>query len=475
MDLKKLERYAIEQCKLVMQKPLLAGVSGGADSLCLADSLHRCGFTIIIAHFDHRLRPTSGKDAKFVEAYSKSRGIPFLCGSEDVRDFCKQNSLSIEEGAREARYRFLFEHARRLKAQAVATGHTADDQAETVLMHFLRGSGVSGLKGMKPSTILAQFDPEIPLSRPLLQTYRQETEQFCAQNGIDYLQDESNSDPTFFRNRLRLELLPLLETYQPGIRDRLGRTSRVMADVEVLLSSLVEEALGRVLLNDGPGFRVLSLAAFRGEKIAIQRELLRRVIHDLRENTRDVDFASIERIFELIQSPQIGKRVEVMDGLEAILSPEGLIIKDHAIEIIFEDQFWMPPEESIEIARTDTEISIGNFRIEFSGKDIDPGMEQKQDFSDPQKAILDMETCQFPLILRTRQNADRILPFGMKGHSMKLSDFWVNTGVPRAARGNWPLICDQQGICWIPGFRIMHPYRLTESTRKVLEMRISRI
>jgi tRNA(Ile)-lysidine synthase len=341
-------------------------------------------------------------------------------------------------------------------------------------MHFLRGSGVSGLKGMKPRTILSRFDAEIPLVRPLLRTSRQETEQFCEQNAIDYIHDETNTDTSYFRNRLRLEAMPLLETYQPGIRDRLGRTSQMMAEVEDLLINLAEDALDRVTINEGLGYFTLSRTAIRAEHLAIQRELLRRVIHKLREDNRDVDFGAIERVLLLIHDSPSGKKVDLLDGLEAVLSRGKLILKEKAIEVIQPDQLWMPAGSSRIVQEDDHGFGIGNIQIEFQNRLNNKESTFSLDQMDPYLAVLDLDTLKFPLILRTREEGDRIQPYGLNGRSQKLSDFWINEGLPQEARKNWPLLCDQAGIFWIPGFRIMHPYRVTDTTRNILEIRVTR-
>jgi tRNA(Ile)-lysidine synthase len=474
MELNAFKRFAIERCGLTLENPVVVGVSGGADSLCLAECFIKTGFNIIIAHFDHQLRQNSKVDAEHVVSYAKSRGIPCLIGREDIRQFCKENNLSIEEGARQARYDFLFNQARKTGAQAVATGHTANDQAETVLMHFIRGSGVSGLKGMKPRTILAQFDEYIPVVRPLIQVSRLETEKFCDEHQVGYINDESNTDTAYFRNRIRLELLPLLESYQPGFLERLQRTSQVMEEVDELFSRLTDAALQRVTISAGPIYHEFSLKALQAEDIAIQRVLFRRAIHELRQKNRDIDFDSTHRIISLIQTGDSGKRVEILDGLEAVLSRGKLTIKDRSTEIIASEQLWMPPGESIILDINSQGVSVGNLKIHISVNEPTGKPVSRTDYRVPLKAVIDLDTLRLPLMIRTRQNGDRIIPYGMDGHSMKLSDYWINAGLPKAARESWPLVCDQVGIFWIPGFRVMHPNRVTESTKRIITFSVTR-
>ena len=151
--------------------------------------------------------------------------LPFVSESADVRGYAEEHKLSLEEAARMLRYRFLFAQARAHRAGAVAVGHTADDQVETILMHFLRGAGLAGLKGMAGRTLLPEFDREIPLVRPILHLWRHETEAYCREHDLQPVHDPSNTDETYFRNRLRHSLIPELEKYNPRFKETLLRTA----------------------------------------------------------------------------------------------------------------------------------------------------------------------------------------------------------------------------------------------------------
>ena len=164
-----------DQCHLTPDRPVLVGVSGGPDSLCLMEALRQAGYPVVVAYFNHQLRPDSDLEANALEKIVTLKNVASLFENGDVRGFAKSEGLSIEDAARTLRYRFLFEQAQACNAQAVAVGHTADDQVETVLMHFLRGAGLTGLKGMGYHTFLPAFNENIPLVRPLLDTWREET------------------------------------------------------------------------------------------------------------------------------------------------------------------------------------------------------------------------------------------------------------------------------------------------------------
>ena len=233
---------------------MIVGVSGGPDSLCLMSVLRKAGYHAIVAHFNHKLRPDADADANIVEQTAARLNLASVIESGEVRAYADQEKLSIEEAARTMRYRFLMAQARRFKAQAVAVGHTADDQVETVLMHFIRGAGLAGLKGMNYRTIIHMFDPQIPVVRPLLDTWREETVVYCAANGFRPRHDPSNASLDFFRNRLRHLLIPTLESYNPRFREVIWRTSRSLAGDYEILSEVLDEAWKRCVVEETAEF-----------------------------------------------------------------------------------------------------------------------------------------------------------------------------------------------------------------------------
>ena len=206
MELQVFLKTVQEQCHLQPDQPVLVGVSGGPDSLCLLDLFSRLEFPLIVAHFDHALRPESARDAEYVRSLAAAYGKAFTTTRQDVALYAQTAHLSLEEAARQARYRFLFEQAQVYSAQAVAVAHTADDQVETVLMHLLRGSGLDGLKGMPFRTEFPGWQPQLPLVRPLLTTWRAEVEEYCRLRQLEPLYDPTNRETLYYRNRLRLDL-----------------------------------------------------------------------------------------------------------------------------------------------------------------------------------------------------------------------------------------------------------------------------
>ncbi len=211
-------QYLQEKCHFLPDQRCWWGSPAGRIACACCTCFGSWGFRWRSLTWTTACDPSSSADAQYVGEIAASMQIPFYTSREDIGAYADRHMLSIEEAARVVRYRFLFEQATRCQAQAVAVGHTADDQVETILMHLLRGSGIAGLKGMVAYSLPNPWSREIPLIRPLLATWRQEIETYLRSTALQPLQDASNRDTRFFRNRLRHELVPFLEQYNPNLR-----------------------------------------------------------------------------------------------------------------------------------------------------------------------------------------------------------------------------------------------------------------
>src|SRR5215207_6486458 len=316
--LENIEAILTQKCGLNRSLPVIAGISGGPDSLCLMSVLRKAGFRIIVAHFNHKLRPDADADANIVEQTAARLNLASVIQSGDVRAFADAEKLSIEESARILRYRFLMEQARHFHAQAVAVGHTADDQVETVLMHFIRGAGLSGLKGMNYRTVINMFDPEIPIVRPLLDMWREETIVYCAENGFRPRHDPSNASLDFFRNRLRHLLIPTLESYNPRFREVVWRTSRSLAGDHELVMGVLDEAWKNCVVHDQGDFIALDHTALTNNPVGLQRYLVRRAIERIHPNDLDIGFATLDRAANFIADGGQRGRMNLPKGLHML-------------------------------------------------------------------------------------------------------------------------------------------------------------
>ncbi len=453
-----------DACRLDPTRPIVAGVSGGADSLCLLGVLHEAGYPVVAAHFNHRLRPEADREQAAVEALARSLGLDFVAGAADVGAFAEAEGLSIEQAARTLRYRFLFAEARQRGAQAVAVGHTADDQVETVLMHFLRGSGLSGLKGMTWRALLPSFDPVIPLVRPLLGLRRADTEAYCRERHWQPVQDPSNADPAYLRNRLRHELLPALEAYNPRLRQALLRAASALQGDFELLDEIVAAAWERALRLCQPGFVALDRAALTGMSRPLRRNLFRRAAGLLRPGLGDLDFASLERAADL-------RPADLTGGLRLFV--EGGLIYLAACEADLPMADYPQVDGPRPLLEPRTDLG-GGWTLAIERMARDEVLSDDYSSSDPWTAWLDAEALVGPLSVRPRRPGDRFQPLGM-GEPMKLQDFFVNAKLPRRARARWPLVCAGEQIVWAPGLRLAHPVRVTAGTRRLLKLRLFRM
>ncbi len=465
-----------EQCGLNKDQPIIAGVSGGPDSLCLMNVLHKAGYRVIVAHFNHKLRPDSDVDANTVEQTAGRLNLKWVIEKGDVREFAEAQKLSVEEASRIMRYRFLMAQARKFNAQAVAVGHTADDQVETVLMHFLRGAGLAGLKGMTHRTLIPAFDAEIPIVRPLLDVWREETIVYCAANGLRPRHDPTNASLDFFRNRLRHLLIPTLESYNPRFREVIWRTSRSLAGDHEIVSQVLEDAWKEVVTQETRDYVAFDSSALTKHRLGLQRNLIRRAMERLHPDNLDAGFAVLERATDFLTDPERRARMDLSKGLH--LLREGALIYVVAGNITLPVERWPQlPEEKLVIPLSipdQVELS-GGWRLSCERWNIPSlAMEEAKTNEDPFQVWLDAGELSDDLALRARQEGDRFEPLGMDGHVTKLSDFFINVKLPQRARDRWPLLCMGERVVWVPGYRPAHPFRLTESTRQALYFSLTR-
>lgn len=442
---------------------LVVGVSGGPDSLALLDALTELagprGWRLWVACLDHGLRPEAAGEVTRVRREAELRGWPFETARVDTRAHAAAHAQSVEEAARALRYQFLGRAARAAGAGWVAVAHTADDQAETVLMHFLRGSGLAGLRGMRPRAPLPDpAFPEVQVVRPLLTVTRAEVEAYCRARGLNPLQDVTNHDTTFFRNRLRHELLPELERYNPNLRAVLGRTAAVAAGEYALVEAAVAAAWERVVRPGPPAGVVFDKAAWLDLAAPEQRALLRAAVQRLRPEGRDVDFSPIEAAVRFIRRAAPGRTADVLGGLRVRVTAAAVVVEPWAAPPFPADQPWL-----------DEAGQLGpGWRFETHPL---PAPSAPPLAPDPWSVVVDADRLPADLTLRRRRPGDRFQPLGLGGHSLKLADFMINAKMAAAWRERWPLVtAGTDAIVWVAGLRLAEPYKLTAATRRALRL-----
>lgn len=325
--------FIVRHRLLLPGQTVLVAVSGGADSVCLlhvmAGLREKLGIAVRAAHLNHRLRGVESEgDARYVSRLARRLGVPVTTGSRDVLAYQAGHRLCLEDAARQVRYAFLADVAAEVGADRVAVGHTADDQAETIMMHLVRGAGPTGLLGMRPFSVWTSPGlAGLTVVRPLLAVDRQSTHSYCRQRGLRPRSDSSNLSSSPLRNRVRQELMPLLRAYNPRVGEALIRTSETLAADLSFLEECVSAAWPKAVRGDNGAVvldrdRVLSLHP------AVQRHLLRRVVREVLGDLEDIEWKHIEQMRDGLTLRK-GKRMILPRRL--VLSVEGRMIRVSAV------------------------------------------------------------------------------------------------------------------------------------------------
>ncbi len=420
------------------------------------------------------LRPEADKEASAVKQIAARWKLPFLIESADVRGHAQAEGLAIEEAARLLRYGFLFAQARRLQAQAVAVGHTADDQVETVLMHMIRGAGLAGLKGMSYRSLLSTFDAEIPIVRPLLGVWREETVAYCSANGLSPHYDPSNDSLDFLRNRLRHILIPTLETYNPKFRDALWRTSQALAADYAVLAGALDSEWQKSLIQRHADYIMLDLSYLASCAVGIQRHLIRRAAEGLLPG-HETTYAAMERASDFV-ADAARTRADLGGGLSLFREGRTLYVARAGTELPFDRWPQMPAQKDAMQVEWPGQVELsGGWKFSAEKWRL-PALawEQANQNSDPFQVWLGAEGLPDQLELRVRVDGDIFTPLGLKGHTQKLSDFFTNEKLPQRARARWPLLCAGNQIIWVPGYRPAESFKLEKSSRSVVYFSVVR-
>ena len=466
---------------------LLVACSGGPDSTVLLHLLLELRvetpFEIAVAHFNHRLRPAAAADAAFVRAAAASLGLRCFVGSRDVRAFARAAKLNLEEAARILRYEFLRDTAARIGATKIATGHTLDDQAETVLIRLLRGSGPQGLSGIHPlvdgvrgvrddsGVNRAGGGPELSpgvnfrregsslggtIIRPLLDIRRKEIEAYGRTKRLAFRRDATNSDPAYVRNRVRLKLMPYLEKHFDGALARtLGRTAEILRDEDGFLEEAARRACRRLIVRRDNRM-LLDVRRLSRLSRALARRCVRIYIRELKGDLRKIDFEDIEAVREL--GP--GEALTLPDGLA--LRRDGDLLGPPAKHERKPDYLYLWDG----IGR----LPIPEARTEFAGRRIKPPRRGHPAYDDETTAYCDAGALQFPLLVRTRRDGDIYRPCGAPGRK-KLKEILRAKRVPSAERDTRPVFCSENRIVWMPGLPVAEEFKVTAATKNIFVIR----
>ncbi len=476
-------RYSARHHLFAPGDALVVGVSGGPDSVALLDLLRRLAeswdLRLHVAHLHHGIRGADADaDAAFVAALAERWGLPYTVGHADLPEIARQEQLALEEACRRVRYAFLARVAEQVGARTIAVAHHADDQAETVLMHLLRGTGPAGLRGMLPATPLVDYvlpgearGTEKILVRPLLATPRVEIEAYCAERNLEFRLDRSNLDTTFFRNHLRHEVLPYLRQTSPRITERLCHLAEVVrADYEVLADG-IEEAWEALLVAADPQALVFDLDGWRAQPLAVQRALVRRAVHTLRCTLRDVDFVHIEDAVRCVQEGATGTQATLPRGLMVVVGYTTVTIGDAAALPLPSDRPWLAPGSNIPLTVPGETPLPGGWTLVAESLDRWE-MSEVIGNTDPFTAWVDASRLGASPVLRTRRRGDRFQPQGLEGAEVKVSDFLVNVKFPATWRDALPLLESEGHLLWLVGLRLSEEALVQAATASVIRFKV---
>jgi len=516
---------------------VVVGVSGGADSVCLLHVLAKwqkgLGIRLHVAHLNHQLRGVESEaDAKYVSNLAGSLGIPITIDRQDVAAHRIERNFSVEEAARELRYAFLARVAKKVGANRIVIGHTRDDQVETILMHILRGTGITGLCGLAPCSPyrysgrqacapMAYGSQEMSLRaealsvakgqrsnllviRPLLDITREETTSYCQEHQLDPRIDSSNRSLSFFRNRLRLQLLPLLRQYNPSLDQALLRLADIAKEDNAFIEQQASELWKEVARQENNAI-YLDRKQIASLPIALQRQLLRVAVTKLAGDARDIEASHIEAARSLLNKP-VGKRISL---------PHGFIYQGGYDELVVAStakQSQLPPCPFPPLP--------GEFPLKVPGKAVFPGWKvmasivgersdeghcehlkgawqsveiasspsaprndggechsERSEESRPNQGRLgeaisadfDLHKTGTELFVRQRRPGDRFQPLGMN-IPKKLPEFMVDAKIPRSWRGHIPIVCSPQQIIWVVDWRIDDRVKVTKASKEILRL-----
>lgn len=447
--LAKVLQYIREQNLITPGDLVITGVSGGPDSMALLHILiqlrPRLNFQLVVAHLNHGLRPEAAAEEKFVSDYCQIEQIPFYSRQVDVQEIATREKKSLEEAGRECRYQYFAQLAGKLGANLIATAHHRNDNAETVLLNIIRGSGIKGLRGIRPVNGI--------IVRPLLCVTKNEIESYLAENSIKYCIDLSNYSTDYLRNRIRHNLIPLLEQeYNPRMVEGLNQLADIAAAENEAMETETTHFWEQLVIKQETDEIILDAPGILQLHPAFQRRIIMKTLSFIQgENSWDA--TDVKLVTKLLNKPGSSRRLQLK---------QGLYVKKVYGQIVFTRRLTRKTRFSYKVSVP------GQVYIKEIGKTFSFQLLEREDFK-PQAGdlYLDYDKIQGELYLRSRQPGDVFCPRGMQG-TKKIKDFFIDLKVPQAKRDQVPLLVAEQKIYAILGFRIAQDAAVDEATTRIL-------
>jgi tRNA(Ile)-lysidine synthase len=444
---------------------VLVGVSGGPDSVALLHALvdiaPAYALELAVAHVHHGLRGADADcDAAFVARLAVGLGLPHYSIAADVQKLRRKRRISVEEAARDVRYAFFNQTARAQRYHRIAVGHTADDNAESVLMNLLRGTGARGLSGIRPI--------RGNIIRPLIRVARSQVLSYLNAADRPYVSDASNADPSILRNRIRHQLMPMIaRSYQPRIRECLCRLADISRQEDAWMSAVSRQLLDAAVIAVEPGRWVLSVDRICRWHPAAAARVLRHAVAGLKTNLRRVAHAHMAAVLRLITAGPTTGLVYLPDGIRVERCYDRLVLRiedpmQDARPAVHDFEYAIDGPGSLWIPEIGAYMTLEAFDRMQAGDIAGAGH---------CTAFFDMRMIEFPMTIRNVRPGDRFRPLGMTGHQ-KISDYFVNNKVPRSERRRIPVLVSGNRVIWLAGHRIDESAKILYATRRVLKAQL---
>jgi len=409
---------------------------------------------LVAAHFNHCLRPEADQEEAFVRRKVEALGLPLVRGREDVRALKRSWGRSLEETARLARYRFLEEVRENYGLTKIALGHHLLDQAETVLINILRGSGLSGLKGMEPVRDERYIRPLLYISPPEIAAY-------LAREGIEFCTDRSNWDERFLRNRVRHRLIPLLEReFNPRLVNTLSRMADILRIEDEFLAAVAEAALRDLRLHSTGDDEYISNEGLRKLAPAVRKRVVKGLLESMRPEGKAVCLYHVAEVEKMALSPRPGKRISVPGG-EVIMGYEELILRRKRAPLDENFSYTLDVPGEVRVGPTGQLI-----RTSLCGKKEVPKRVEEKNI-----LYVDVRALRPPITVRNWQPGDRMRPLGLAG-TRKVQDILGEMKVPRFKRHLTLIFEDREGILWVGGLKVAERCRLQPDLQQVVKIEI---
>lgn len=427
---------------------IVVAVSGGPDSIALLHGLYSLkneyNLSLYVCHLNHQLRgDDSDGDAKYVEEICRELNIKSFIFSEDIEEYSKKNKMSFEEGAREARYRLFNKVLKETNSNKIAVAQNQNDQSETLLMRLMRGAGLEGLSAIKYK--------RDNIIRPLLNTSRNLIEKYCKENNLNSRTDKTNFETIYTRNKIRLEMIPYIQkNFNENIIKQLSLTADLLQDDVDYFNKEVNNIYKKIVEESKNGLEI-KLENLNNVHKAILSRLIRKIIKEISGNLKEITQVHIEEIINLVKSKNHGSFKILKKNIKFEISYDYLSVYE-----------IKEKKENVNLYFINNMITTDEYLLELLSEHLE---------SSKESITIDLDKVVGKLFVRTRKTGDVFYPLGMKG-SKKIKNYFINLKIPSSKRDDILLLCDEENIIWVIGYRMCEKYKIQKDTKEKLTIKI---